>query len=58
MIHQSPEELIDYNARLKAQQDEPARLLYACEQRFLKLPVWTKSRSAASLRQQLSDCVL
>ena len=58
MIHQSPEELIEYNARLKAQRDECARLLYAFEQGFLKLPVWTKSRFAASLRQQLSDCVL
>ncbi|MFN7682887.1 MAG: hypothetical protein ACK5TG_18635 [Planctomyces sp.] len=58
MIHQSPEELIEYNARLKAQRDACARLLHACEQGFLKLPVWTKSRFAASLRQQLSDCVL
>ena len=58
MIHQSPEELIEYNARLKAQRDERARLLHACEQGFLKLPVWTNSRFAANLRQQPSDCVL
>ena len=32
MIHQSPEELIEYNARLKAQRDDRARLLYAQQQ--------------------------
>lgn len=32
MIAQSPEELIEYNARLKAQRDESARLLYAQQQ--------------------------
>ena len=69
MIHQSPEELIEYNARLKARRHVRARLLYAFGQGFLKLPVWTKSRFAActvqepgqmgaSLRQQLCDCVL
>jgi flagellar biosynthesis/type III secretory pathway protein FliH len=32
MTHQSPEELIEYNARLKAQRDDRARLLYAQQQ--------------------------
>lgn len=32
MIAQSPEELIEYNARLKTQRDESARLLYAQQQ--------------------------
>ncbi|MFN9296023.1 MAG: hypothetical protein ACK6EB_48765, partial [Planctomyces sp.] len=32
MIAQSPEELIEYNARLKAQRDDRARLLYAQQQ--------------------------
>ena len=32
MIHRSPEELLEYNARLKAQRDDRARLLYAQQQ--------------------------